>query len=240
MADKYAIRSWCAGLGGFTPPPNPTELVKKDELSQLNCSLVATPSMQYASNQYVLQKDIKKAEGTLLRSSTELISAIPESELGIGIDKTAYYSYNGSSGYSDPTYSGGIDFTLSYSSSQYNLGYWVQGGTKEEEDVSHNITTSRLIVLNTIITIITTEYWDYNPADNSIPQAFCYLTITYEDNSTQSPIVNYTRTSCEPCGSPQDGKYQYRIVFENTHPHVRTNSKKIKDILVIYSLWGGA
>jgi hypothetical protein len=54
MADKYATRSWCAGLGGVSTPSNPTELVKVTELTYLNCLLVATPSMQYASNQYVL------------------------------------------------------------------------------------------------------------------------------------------------------------------------------------------
>lgn len=238
MADKYATRGYCVNVGGWETTQY-YKLVLKQDLPSLNCSLVASPSKQYVDNQCVLQKDIKLAEGTSLSSAPDLISATLESELSIGIDKTAYYSYN-EGGYSNPTYSGGIDFALSSSLVRYNLGYWVQGGSVETEYDNHDKTISRLIKLQTTITIITTEYWDYNPADNSIPQAFCQLIITYEDNSTQSPLVNYTRTSCEPYGQPQNGKYKYIIEFENTHPHIETNNKKIKAISVTYSLYGGA
>lgn len=240
MADKYAIRSWCAGLGGFTPPPNPTELVKKGELNQLNCQLIPTPSMQYASNQYVLQKDIKKAEGTVFRSSVELIQAsVTDFELGISFDQTATYTYSQDHGYGVPVYSGGQAVSLSFSFFETNLGYYIQGGTYEEEYGSI-LEKHRLIVLNSRISIITTGYWDHNPENDNIPQAFCWVSITYEDKTNTGRTVSYEVESSVQYGSPQNGKYQYKIDFKNDFPHISTSNKKITEVIVMYSLWGDA
>lgn len=239
MADKYAIRSWCAGLGGFTPPPNPTELVKKGELNQLNCQLIPTPSMQYASNQYVLQKDIKKSEGTVFRISTELIQASANSELGITFDSIATYTYIPDYGWSDPVYSGGEGYTIGLQFFETNLGHYIQGGTYEEEYGS-TLTKYRLILLNQRISIITTGYWDHNPEDDNIPQASCWVSITYEDRTNNSVTVSYEVESSVKYGSPQNGKYMYKIDFKNDRPHISTSNKKITEVIVMYSLWGGA
>ena len=239
MADKYAIRSWCAGLGGFTPPPNPTELVKKGELNQLNCTLVPTPSMQYASNQYVLQKDIKKAEGTVFRTTTELIQASVFSDLGVTFDSTATYTYSENTGWGYPSYSGGESHAIGLQFFETNLGHYLQGGTYDEEYGS-TLTKYRLIVLNSRISIITTGYWDHNPEDDNIPQAYCWVSITYEDRTNNSVTVSYEVESSVQYGSPQNGKYQYKIDFKNDFPHISTSNKKITEVIVMYSLWGDA
>ena len=239
MADKYAIRSWCAGLGGFTPPPNPTELVKKGELNQLNCTLVPTPSMQYASNQYVLQKDIKKAEGTVFRTQTELIQASIFSDLGVTFNQIVTYTYSENTGWGIPSYSGGEGHAVGLQFFETNLGYYLQGGTYDEE-YGTTLIKHRLIVLNSRISIITTGYWDHNPENDNIPQAYCQVSITYEDRTNNSVTVHYAVESSVQYGSPQNGKYQYKIDFKNDRPHISTSNKKITEVIVMYSLWGDA
>lgn len=239
MADKYAIRSWCARLGGFTRPSNPTELVKKGELNQLNCELIPIPSMQYASNQYVLQKDIKKAEGTVFRTATELIQAYICSDLGITFDQTATYTYSNDHGWSYPVYSGGDGHAIGVDFFETNLGYYIQGGTYDQEYGS-TLTKYRLVVLNQRISIITAGYWDYNPAEHYIPQAQCWVSITYEDNTSTQVTIRYEIEDSVQYGSPQNGKYQYKIDFKNDFPHITTSNKKITEVIVMYSLWGDA
>lgn len=239
MADKYATRSWCAGLGGVSTPSNHTELVKATELTYLNCSLVTTPSMQYASNQYILQKDIKRREGTIVNSYVEYIGCTSESEIGIAVDQTAtaYRDENGN--LSENTYSGGIGITLPAGSMQTNIGYWMQGGSSAEE-VNRVVTMHHLITIPSTIVIHTANYWSQDPSTLNIPQASCSVQITNTDNTVYQGTSRYFVSSCEKIGAAVDGKYKYRVEFTTTLPYVTTQNKSIKEILIMFSLYGDA
>lgn len=231
MADKYATEIYCQRLGGFTTAAS-DKLVLENDLNRYNCELISSPSKQYTETQCVLQKDIKRNDGTVVDIVAYVYGGDPQSEVGASCMATIWRNLEGYGEWHISSYDMDISAPFDTRNQSCWNPYWVGGSQTTSED--NYVEVTKVIYLTDTIVVTTKDY--YESTDFVLARADAYIEITYLDGETTRKNISYGRSYRE-VGS-KDGKYKYEITFVSIGtPYAATKNKQIKNIFISFEIF---